>query len=120
MEEMTMKKICISLILIFSLSLFIIQCAQVNYVGKTFSPTSDIDVYYSEHEIEKEFTTIGHAMGSGGFLVSNEKIQDELVKKARSVGADGVIITEVDKSKVIVDDSAQEERHIKATFVKYK
>ena len=119
MEEIPMKTL-IKMLIILSLSIFIIQCAQVNYVGKTFPPTSDIDVYYSEHEIEKEFTTIGHAMGSGGFLVSNEKIQDELVKKARSVGADGVIITEVDKSKVVVDDSTQEERHIKATFIKYK
>jgi hypothetical protein len=120
MEEMTMKKTFIILIMIFPLSLLIIQCAQVNYVGKTYTPTTDIDVYYSEHEIEKEYTTIGHAMGSGGFLVSNEKIQEKLIAKARAVGADAVIITEVDKSKVIVDDAAQEERHIKATFIKYK
>ena len=115
-----MKHIFIKMIIILSLSFFIIQCAQVNYVGKTYTPTSEIDIYYSDHEIEKEYTTIGHATGSGGFMVSNEKIQEKLIQKARAVGADGVIIKEVEKTKVVVDDSTEEERHIKATFIKYK
>jgi hypothetical protein len=117
---MTMRNSFIKMIIILSLSIFIIQCAQVNYVGKTYTPTTDIDVYYSEHEIEKEYTSIGQAMGSGGFLVSNEKIQEKLVAKARAVGADAVIIKEVEKTKVVVNDSTEEERHIKATFIKYK
>ena len=113
-------KPCIRIILVFSLCIFAFHCAQVNYVGKTFSPTSDVDVYYSEDEVEKEYSTIGHAVGSGGFIVSNEKIQEEIIAKARAVGADAVIITGVEKSKVVVDDSTEEERHIKASFIKYK
>ncbi len=115
-----MRNSFIKMIIILSLSIFIIQCAQVNYVGKTYTPTTNIDVYYSDKEIEKEYTSIGHAMGSGGILVSNEKIQEKLIEKARAVGADGVIIKEVEKTKVVVDDSTEEERHIKATFIKYK
>ena len=113
-------KTLIKILFVFFLSIFLIRCAQINYVGKTYTPTSQIDVYYSEAEIEKEYTTIGHATGSGGFMLSNEQIQEKLIQKARAVGADGVIIKEVEKTKVVVNDSTEEERHIKATFIKYK
>ena len=43
----------------------LVGCAKVNYVGKSFDPTTNLDMYYSEDEIKMEYTIIGHAIGSG-------------------------------------------------------
>ena len=58
-----------------------IGCASVNYVGNYSDPTTSVDVYYSKEEIEKEFKVLGHAMGSGEFGASDEKIQKKFSKK---------------------------------------
>lgn len=98
----------------------LVGCASVDYVGRSLNPTVHVDVYYSEEEIEQEYTVIGHAIGTGGFLVSNEDILEELIGDARSRGADAVLITGIDKAHVPTDDGSDEERQITASFLKYK
>lgn len=91
-------------------------CASVNYVGKTFNPTTDVDVYYSKEEIEKEYTVIGHAIGSGT-LTTNENILKKLMEEAQIKGADAILITGVGKS---ARDNSASEKQINASFIKYK
>jgi hypothetical protein len=99
----------------------IIGCtANVNYVGKELEPTTSVDVYFSEDEIEKEYTIIGHAVGSGGNFISNDDIQNKLIEKAKSKGADAILITGVEKSNVPAGGGSTEEKQIKASFLKYK
>ena len=40
-------------------------CASVNYVGKSFDPTTRVAVYFDESEIDREYVVIGQAIGSG-------------------------------------------------------
>jgi hypothetical protein len=104
------------------LILIVIICcsANVNYVGKEFEPTTSVDVYFSEDEIEKEYTIIGHAIGSGGNFISNDDIQDKLIETAKSKGSDAILITGVEKSNVPAGGGSTEEKQIKASFLKYK
>jgi len=81
--------------------LAVIDCtANVNYVGKEFEPTNTVDVYFSQEEIEKEYTVIGYAIGSGGDFVSNDKVQKKLIEEAKSKGADAILITGIGKSNI--------------------
>jgi len=97
-------------------TLMVIGCASVNYVGKSFNPTTNIDIYYSKEEIKKEYTLMGHAIGSGTFT-SNDKIQKKLIEEAQFKGADAILITGVGRS--VRTNSAGEDQ-INASFLKYK
>jgi hypothetical protein len=93
--------------------------ARVNYVGKRYSPSQEVDVYYSKEDINKEYEVMGHAIGSGDSLPStNERIQRKLIEEAKSKGADGILITGIHKS--IEHPDNDEAVQIKAEFIKYK
>ena len=77
-------------------------------------------MYFSKEEIKKEYTIIGHAIGSGA-LASNEKIQKKLIEEAKLKGADAIIITGLGKAQLpIGEDSSIDETQINASFIKYK
>ncbi len=103
-----------------ALAIFIIGCANVKYVGKSYNPTTNIDVYYSEKDIEKEYEVIGHVVGRGGFFVSDDQIHKKLIEEAKQKGADAIVITGIDVEHVSSGDVDSEERQIEATFIKYK
>ncbi len=99
----------------------IIGCsANVNYVGKEFEPTTTVDVYFQAAEIEKEYTIIGHAIGSGCDFVSNDKVQKKLIEEAKSKGADAILITGIGKSNIPAGVGSETEKQINASFLKYK
>ncbi len=100
--------------------LLVFGCATVNYVGNSFDPTTSIDTYFSEDEIMKEYTVIGHAIGSG-VAISNDKIQAKLIETAKLKGADAILITGLGKSNVAMGSgSSATENQINASFLKYK
>jgi altronate dehydratase len=96
-------------------------CAQVNYIGQSYESTNDIQIYYDEYAIEESFTIIGHAVGTGTFGASNDKIRDKLIKAAKHHGADAILITGLGKSNVPLGDDggSTEETQVMASFVKY-
>ena len=100
---------------------FVFGCASVDYVGKSFNPTTSIDTYFSEDEKEREYTIIGYAIGSGVW-VSSEKIQAKLIKEAKIRGADAVLITGIGRESVDIlgEGSSESESQINASFLKYK
>jgi hypothetical protein len=102
------------------LILLVIGCASVNYVGKSYDPTNNIDVYYSEKEINKEYEVMGHAVGRGGLFVTDNQINKKLIEEAKMKGADAIIITGVGVEHVSTGDTSTEERQFKAMFIKYR
>ena len=100
--------------------LIVLGCAHVNYVGKSYSPTNEIEIYYSEKEIQQDYHVIGHAIGSGTLFVSNEKIQKKLIEEAMKKGADALLITEIDKDNISTGDGSIDEKQIKASFIKFQ
>ena len=101
-------------------TLLAVGCASVNYVGKSFDPTTSVDVYFSKEEIKKEYTVIGQAIGSGVWA-SNDKIEKKLIEEAKRKGADAILITGLGKSHVPIGESGSaDENQINASFLKYK
>ena len=95
-------------------------CASVNYVGKSFEPTSSVEVYFDKAEINRDYSVIGQAIGSGVWR-SYDTIQKKLIEEAKFKGADAILITGIGRSHVPIGDSGQaNENQINAAFIKYK
>ena len=104
-------------ILVTLLTLLGIGCASVNYLGKSYDPTTTVDVYFSKEEIEREYTVMGHAIGSSGWI-SLIELQKRLTEEAKRKGADAVLITGLGKDSG--SDFDINEDQINASFLKYK
>jgi hypothetical protein len=85
---------------IYSLSfliLLITSCApRIKYLGNSYAPTSQVDVFVSEDAIKKNYDIVGKGYVQHGGLYKKkiEKIQSKAVEKAKQRGVDGVLIQE--------------------------
>ena len=99
-------------------TLLAIGCANVNYIGKSFEPTTNVDLYFSKEDIEKEYTVMGHAVGDG--TSDNDEIQIALIEEGKAKGADAVLITGIDSDRLLSKENIGRESEVKASFLKYK
>ena len=120
------------IVLILSMILFVTACSDdidVDYLGDSYTPTSHVDVYFSEDAITEGYLVIGHATADGGDTAA---LQETLIEKARDSGADGIIFEGFDRvetgEQTIVNDIGDVEivntnttsiLQVKATFIKY-
>lgn len=89
---MKLQKLFCQIVILFSL--FIISCAPASYIGDKLAPTDHIDVFYASKDVKKEYKVIGHITVISE--LNENKTKTLLIKKARSVGADGIIILGLD------------------------
>lgn len=77
---------------IAGLCLLLSSCAvqQVTYFGDKLTPTTSVEIYYSEHDVKKDFKVIGHLTCING---DQEKVKAYLTTYAKSIGADAIVIT---------------------------
>ncbi|MFQ5798081.1 MAG: hypothetical protein ACE5H0_05220 [Bacteroidota bacterium] len=123
-------------------------CATINYIGESYPPTEHVDLYFSEADIDSEYTVVGRIVATANadeVIYSGDKFTQAILKKAREKGADGVVIlgfgkvmtgtsttrertekTEEKGDKTItreyesVSSSSEEKRRIEALAIKYK
>ncbi|MDD4857670.1 MAG: hypothetical protein PHD74_06135 [Candidatus Krumholzibacteria bacterium] len=125
--------------------LLAVGCTKIDYVGKEFSPTVDVDIFFSLDDVEREYEVMGHVTATADDMVSAEKMQEEILKKAREKGADAVVIlgleryststpatwsettkteeTETGTKTTTTGTSSsgtEEQKEIRATFLKYR
>ena len=79
--------------------LLVAACAHVDYVGQSYPPTSRVEVFYSENEVRAEHSVMGKVVATANDLVSAEKLQQKIVKKAQDHGADAVVILGLERYK---------------------
>ena len=87
-----------------ALALAAAGCVSVDYVGKSYPPTSNVDVYLSAADVKRKYTTIGQARAQVDaipFANPSQQLQQKLVTEARSRGADGVILGGLDRRQVV-------------------
>lgn len=105
---------------LFGILLLAAGCAEVNYIGQSYEPTTEVEIFFDEKLIEYEYTIIGQAIGTGSWGASNKKIQDKLIQTAKRKGADAIIITGLGKDNISTGDgTSTEETQINATFIRY-
>ncbi len=121
--------------------LFVAACAKIDYIGQSYSPTTHVDLYFSEADIREDYRVMGHVIAQANEGISVENLQKKLEAKAREKGADGIVVhgfdriqtgetttyneeTQREKKKrsiaAITITSTEEERQIKAIFIKYE
>jgi hypothetical protein len=86
---------------------------SVNYLGRSYSETKKIDIYFVSETIEKKHEFIGEAfieLNKNSFYTT-EEMQNALVKKAKEKGADAIILDEVKRRQgdLIHEIKVQEE-----------
>ncbi|MFZ2658336.1 MAG: hypothetical protein WAX69_25610 [Victivallales bacterium] len=72
---------------------FALGCTSVSYDGKTFAPTSSVEVVKKQKGIPDGYELMGHAVASapadeGG---SQQDLEKKLIQKAKDKGADAVM-----------------------------
>ena len=116
-------------------------CAHVDYVGRTYTPTSNVELFFAENDVKEPYEVMGRVNARANDMVSAEKLQAKIMEKARTNGADAVVIlgferyktgehtsynettkerrsgTQTSGSSATASDS---ERSIEAIFLKYK
>jgi len=102
------------LVLSLIIAIMTTSCVTVDYVGNSYQRTEQVDIYFDEINIQQEYEIIGQAIGEGPNI---EKIQDNLVKKAKEEGADGLIIRFLARD---VDFNGEARRQITASFLRYR
>jgi hypothetical protein len=80
-----------------ALAALLAGCATIDYVGESYPPTPQVDVYYSEENVPREYTVIGEVIATGDALVSTGKMQEKIRKEAMKNGAHAVVLTSLEK-----------------------
>jgi len=93
-EEIPMRRI-----LAIPALLLAVSCAHVDYVGRSYPPTDRVDVFYTEQEVTQEYTVMGKVVATANDLVSAEKLQQKIVRKAQDNGADAVVLLGLERYK---------------------
>ncbi len=78
------------------LSLLLTSCGTiVDYVGNTYSPSNEVDVFVTLSSVKKKYEIIGKGYADDSPLLMRrlgEKIQKKAIQKAKSKGADAIVI----------------------------
>ena len=108
-------------ILLLSLFAIFMACSpKITYLGDYYGTTVNVDIYYDEKDIDKEYRTIGIARNEGDeFEKDNlEAIREEMIKKAREVGADAILIESIGGN--VDRDDWDSKKVVEAKFLKYE
>jgi len=67
-----------------------------NYLGKTYPPTYNPELFFREQDIQKEYEVMGKLQTEMPGNTNMEKVQRKIMQKAASNGADAVLIDNFD------------------------
>ena len=88
------------------------------YFGSKYAPTTTIESFYSTKDIKKPFEIIGHMNASTGFSeYSQDRTRQLVVEKAKAIGADGVVFSELSRQ---VNKATSDDYTIQVDVIKFK
>jgi len=100
---------------ILSLLFIMVSCSpNINYLGDTFKPTDQIDIYYDEGDIKREFRVMGQLSGDNvNTTVRNlEDVQNSMIEEAKLRGAHGIWF--------LYSESFDQDHIIKSKLIRYR
>lgn len=102
------------------ISVCLSACAlyEPNYFGAKYAPTENIKSYYSTKDIDKPYEVIGHMnVATGWSESSQEESRQAVIKKAKAIGGDGVVFSELSRqmNRKVTDDFT-----LKVEVIKFK
>lgn len=97
-----MKKLSLFVLVSFAFCCLLISCATTSYMGDQHPATSSVDVFYAAKDVKKEYKVIGHIYASTSG--NAEKVKASIIERAKSVGADAVIVLGLADTGATKDD----------------
>ncbi|WP_439694731.1 hypothetical protein ACFGVS_16205 [Mucilaginibacter sp. AW1-7] len=79
--------------LLFSAGFCLILSAcntPITYFGDKLSPTNSVDIYYSAHDVKREYKVIGHLTCPN--YIHQETVMKKLSAYSKTIGADAIVI----------------------------
>jgi hypothetical protein len=80
--------------------LLAVGCTNIKYIGESYPPTSRIDIFFAEEDIERSYKVMGHADATAPEYVNVEKMMEKIKEKAMEKGADAVVVLGLDRNVV--------------------
>ena len=122
-----------------ALMLFLLAgCVSTDYIGTRYPATENVDLFFSEDDIERPYKVFGEVRAEMPKLGESKRLQKALIKQARAKGADGLVIgsmevrstgqTGITNGRVRVEDGKisgttatfmQEVKEVRALLIKY-
>jgi hypothetical protein len=73
----------------------VISCTTTDYVGKTYSKTDRVEIFFNTDEIKREYEVMGQIKAEAPEAVRFEDMEKKLVEDAMARGADAILIGEL-------------------------
>ena len=84
-------------IAILGLCLLLSSCTvPVAYFGDKLTPTANVDIFYSAHDVTRPYKVIGHLTYPN---FAQDQVKAKLSAYAKTIGADAIVITGTDATK---------------------
>lgn len=81
------------------LALFANCTPRISYLGESYPLLSQrpVEVYFDEEQIAQPYQVIGSLVNEGsGAFVTQQKVEQAMIDKAATVGADAIVFHDVD------------------------
>ena len=75
-------------------------CVNTDYIGDTYTPTSQVDVYYSIDDVKQSHVIMGKITATAADGWDSNSMVEELKTQAMAKGADGLVVMDVHTEKV--------------------
>lgn len=85
------------------LSLLVSGCVSVDYVGKTYAPTTNVELFMSADDVERPYEVMGEVRAQVDtipFSNPGQQLQQKLITEARAKGADAIILGQLSDRQV--------------------
>jgi len=103
LNTLYLKTRCLLILMV----LFFSACGPtIHYLGDNYQSTDELDIYYDEKDVEKDYKTTGKMTHGNFFDYEVDTIKEKMIKKAKSVGADGIIFMDVQN---VIDAHAEDD-----------
>ena len=73
----------------------VITCTTTDYVGKKYSKTDRVEIFFNTDEIKQEYEVMGQIKAEAPEAVRFEDMEKKLVEDAMARGADAILIGEL-------------------------
>ena len=73
----------------------LVGCVNTDYVGESYSPTTQVDVYYSMEDVDSPHVVMGKITATAMDGWDSDAMVEELKAQAMAKGADALVIEDV-------------------------
>lgn len=84
-------RICVG-ILLFMVAAVGCHYVEINYIGKSYPPTVNVNMYFDRADVPENEKVIGRAIVTAPEGTKGEKVKEGLLKEARAKGADAILV----------------------------